>query len=174
MDIIDKYIFTKRPDIADLYTKKRLFLLENPDQFIPEEHSSEKWKHFMPPIVPVSIPRVQSLTRDFERGFLDTVKKGHSDQLKHLNTIQSKSALFGFSVANNINTIVNKEEPLLKTNANVPFLENGCCNSNNDRAIEYFIEKDPIIEQTITASKAISELLNEIKRYSKPSTLFHN
>ena len=174
MDIIDKYIFTKRPDIADLYTKKRQFLLENPDQFIPEEHSSEKWKHFMPPIVPVSITRVQPLSRDFERGFLDTVKKGHSDQLKQLNTIQSKSALFGFSVANNINTIVNKEEPLLRTNADVPFLENGCCNSNNDRAIEYFTEKDPIIEQTITASKAISELLNEIKRYSKPSTLFHN
>lgn len=174
MDIIDKYIFTKRPDIADLYTKKRQFLLENPDQFIPEEHSIEKWKQFMPPIVPVVIPRVQPLTRDFERGFLDTVKKGHIDQLKQLNTIQSKSSLFGFSVSNNINTIVNKEEPLLKTNADIPFLENGCCKSNNDRAIEYFIDKDPIIEQTITASKSISDLLNEIKRYSKPPILFHN
>ena len=174
MDIIDKYIFAKRPDIADLYTKKRQFLLENPDQLIPEEHSSENWKHFMPPIVPITIARVQPLTRDFERGFLDTVKKGHSDQLKQLNTIQSKSSLFGFSVVNNINAIVNKEEPLLKTNANIPFLENGCCNSHNDRVIEYFIEKDPIIQQTITASKAINELLNEIKLYSKPSTLFHN
>jgi len=173
-EIIDKYIFTKRPDIADLYTKKRRFLLENPEQFIPEEHSVEKWKHFMPPIVPITISRVQPLTRDFERGFLDTVKKGHSDQLKQINIIQSKSSLFGFSVTHNINAVVKKEEPLLKTNAGVPFLENGCCNSRNDRAIEYFTEKDPIIGQTITASKAISDLLNEIKRYSKPSILFHN
>ena len=174
VEIIDKFILEKRPDIVNLYTKKRQFLLENPEQFIPEEHSSEKWKHFMPPIVPVTISRVQPLTRDFEREFLDTVKKGHGDQLNKLNIIKSKSSLFGFSIANGINNVVNKEEPLLKTNANIPFLENGCCNSNNDRAIEYFTDKDPIIEQTITASKSISDLLNEIKLYSKPSTLFHN
>ena len=174
VDIIDKYILEKRPDIVALYTKKRQFLLENPEQFIPEEHSSEKWKHFMPPIVPVSIPRVQPLTRDFERDFLNTVKKGHGDQLNKLNIIKSKSSLFGFSISNGINNIVNKEEPLLKTSANIPFLENGCCNSNHDRAIEYFTDKDPIIEQTITASKSISDLLNEIKLYSKPSILFHN
>jgi len=174
VDIIDKYIFTKRPDIADLYTKKRQFLLENPDQFIPEEHSIEKWKRFLPPIVPITISRIQPLTRDFERGFLDTVKKGHIDQLKQINIIKSKSSLFGFSVTHNINMVVDKEEPLLKTNAGIPFLENGCCSSNNNKAIEYFTDKDPIIEQTITASKAISDLLDEIKRYSKPSILFHN
>jgi len=174
VEIIDKYIFANRPDIADLYTKKRLFLTENPEQFIPEEHNIEKWKHFLPPIVPLTISRVEPLTRDFERNFLDTIKRGHNDQLKKINIIQSKSSLFGFSVALNINAVVSKEEPLLKTNANVPFLENGCCNNNSERAIDYFIDKNPIIQQTITASKSISDLLNEIKRYTRPSTLFHN
>ena len=173
-DIIEKNILEKRPDIVNLYMKKREFLTDNPEQFIPEEHGSEKWKHFLPPIVPLIIPRVQPLTRDFERNFLDTVKKGHSDQLKLINTIQSKSSMFGFSISNSINAVVNKEKPLVKTNADIPFLENSCCNSGNDRAIDFFTEKDPIIQQTITASKSISDLLNEIKLYSKPSILFHN
>ena len=59
--------------------------------------------------------------------------------------MQSKSSLFGFSIINNINAIVNTEEPLLRTNSDIPFLENGCCTSNDEKVIDYFINKDPII-----------------------------
>jgi len=173
-DVIDKHILNARPDIAELYNKKQKYILENPDIFIPEEHSTEKWKHFMPPIISSNLSRVQPLSRDFERSFLDTVRKGHKDQLKHINTMQSKSSLFGFSIINNINAIVNTEEPLLRTNSDIPFLENGCCTSNDEKVIDYFINKDPIIEQTRVASKSLSDLLDETKNYSKASTLYHN
>lgn len=171
-ETLEKFIIDKRPDINELYSKKRKYILDNPDQYIPDEHNVEKWKHYLPPVVPYKLSRVEPLSRDFERTFLDAMKKGHSDQVKYINTIHSKASLLGFSLINHINDIIKKEEPLLNTASNIPFLENGCCTSN-ERSMNYFTEKEPFINQLLTSIHSISDLIFETKQYSK-APILHN
>jgi len=172
LETLEKLI-ENRPDINELYSKKRKYIIDNPEQSIPDEHSIEKWKHYLPPVVKYKLSRVEPLSRDFERTFMDSIKKGHSDQIKYINTIHSKASLLGLSLINHINDIIKKEEPLLKTASNIPFLENGCCIGNNTRSMEYFIEKEPTIKQLLTSIHSISELISETKEYSK-APILHN
>ena len=172
-ETLENFIIDKRNDINELYIKKRKYIIDNPEQYIPDEHNVEKWKHYLPPVVAYKLSRVEPLSRDFERTFLDAMKKGHSDQVKYINTIHSKASLLGFSLINHINDIIKKEEPLLNTASNIPFLENGCCTSNYTRSMEYFTEKEPFINQLLTSIHSISDLIYETKQYSK-APILHN
>ena len=173
-ETLEKFIIDKRPDINELFLKKRNYIINNPDQYIPDEHSVEKWKQYLPPVVSYKLSRVEPLSRDFERTFLDSIKKGHKDQVKYINTISSKASLLGLSLINHINDIIKKEEPLLKTASNIPYLENGCCTSYSARSMDYFIEKEPTIKQLLTSIHSISELISETKQYSKAPILYNN
>ena len=172
-ETMEKFIIDKRPDINELYSKKRTYIIDNPELYIPDEHNVAQWKHYLPPVVSYTLPRVEPLSRDFERTFLDSIKKGHKDQGKYINTIHSKASLFGLSLIKHINDIIKNEEPLLNTASNIPFLENGCCTSNNTRSMDYFIEKEPLIKQLLTSINSISELIYETKQYGKAAIL-HN
>ena len=169
-DTLDSYIL-KLNDINKLYVTKRNYIIDNPDIHIPDEHNIDKWKHYLPPVISYKLARVEPLSRDFEKNFLDSIKNGHSDQFMYINTIYSKASLFGFSLINHINNIIKNEEPLLKTTSNIPFLENGCCSSNNARSMEFFIKKEPLINQLLISIDSISNLIYETKQYSKTPIL---
>lgn len=174
-EVLEKYIVDKRPDIMELYTIKRKYSMEHPNEIIPDEHSIGKWNTFMPPVVPFHIAAIQPVSKDFEKNFLESVRKGHHDQRSYINTMSSKAALFGFDTIELINKIVITKDPLLKTASFDPFLENSCCDSNDtNSAIQYFINENPLIGRNNNVGHSIHEMLRETQLYSRPSLLHHN
>ena len=54
--------------------------------------------------------------------------------------------MFSLHLVEKIQTIVKKNTLLLHTAANEPYLENSCCETNdNQKALDYFSSKDPTI-----------------------------
>jgi hypothetical protein len=89
-DVLDMYVL-KRSDINELYVKKREYMLLNPDKSAPEEHSIEKWRHFLPPVVDFSIAKtIRNVGSDFNKDLLDMMRKGHKDQHEHFNILKNE------------------------------------------------------------------------------------
>ena len=175
-NIIDAYIL-KRADINELYVKKREYVLLYPELISVEEHSVSKWKHFLPPVVDFSITKtIKTVGEDFNKDILDTMRKGHKDQHHQINILHSRASHFGFSVIERINHIVKSKDAIMKTSAQIPFMENACCNEDVDvtKPILYFIKEDENIRHNIKAASNMSLLLNNIRELSTASFFFHN
>ena len=175
MDVFDKYI-NKRNDIIELYTKKKEYLILEPSDPIPSEHSIQKWKHFLPPIIEFSITKgLSNVTNEFKNDLLETLRKGHKDQNDYIHVLKNKVTSFSFGVIENINKIVHQKNLLLHTGSRVPFLQNACCNeaSKSSNPIVYFAADEPLILNYIQSSKACIALLKDVKELSKAAILYH-
>lgn len=174
-EIIEKFVVT-RPEINELFVRKREYMLLHTDEVTPQEHSISKWNHFLPPVVEYSISNVRNVTGEFEKDFKELIKKGHREQHQYLNVLKSKAALFGFSIIESIHKLVNKQNLLLKTSSNVPFTENACCNdsafSNSINPIRYFSREDENINVYITSSAKVALLLDDVALLSRAPILY--
>ncbi|NBX72542.1 hypothetical protein EBQ91_06515 [bacterium] len=115
-------IMGDRPDIGELYTKKQEFLLLNPDQIVPEEHSVEKWRHFLPPLMnPKMTKRPQPISKDYEREMMDLFRDGHRKQREHIGLFYSRLVENAYAIIESVNDIVKKKDVLLRTSGKIPF-----------------------------------------------------
>lgn len=177
-DVMERII--ARQEISELFLKKREYILLNPDDTIPEEHSVSKWVSYLPPIVDVSLKQLNNITEQFEKEMVDLIKNGNRKQRTMINIVKSKNILFGYGIIGIINEIVKKKELLLKTSGNVFFIENACCNDSDlIRPIEFFAkEEDSLttakIEHYLNNIIKNHKIINEIFQYSNPHILFHS
>jgi hypothetical protein len=174
-DVLDKHII-KRTDVNDLYVAKREYLLLNPDEVIPSEHSIEKWRRFLPPVVEFSvISDLHNVASGFKSDLLETLKRGHSDQFSQLGVVQSKLHRYTFGIIEQIYNIVKSKTSLLKTSGGVPFLENACCNesSQTTHPLSYFEMTNPVIKQYVKITDELSRIQNEIRMVTKPGILYN-
>jgi hypothetical protein len=176
IDIFERYI-NKRNDIIELYTKKKEYLILEPNEPIPAEHNIQKWKHFLPPIVEFSVTKgLSNITNEFKNDLLETMRKGHKDQNHHIHVLKNKVKSFSFGVIENINKIVHQKNLLLNTASRIPFLQNACCNEARKptNPIEYFVEDEPLIFNYIQGAKSCISLLKDVKELSKAAILYHS
>ena len=173
--IFDGYIL-KRPDILELYERKREYMLLQPDDtIIPKENSIQKWVHFLPPVVDYSVmTKIQNITSGFEHDFKELIQKGHWDQHKYLNILKSKAMQFGYAIMEATNHIVKRKNTLLKTSSRVPFTENACCNDDilSMNPIRYFESEDENISIYIKSTEKLALLLKDISLISRASILY--
>uniref|UniRef100_A0A6C0F2I7 Uncharacterized protein n=1 Tax=viral metagenome TaxID=1070528 RepID=A0A6C0F2I7_9ZZZZ len=173
-EAIEKFVVASRIDIMDLYAKKRKYMSEHPNEIVPEEHSVDKWRAFLPPVVKLKMGAVTGVSKEFEKDLYELMTKGGKDQHKYLNTLKSKCSQQGFAVIELINAIVKSKDPILKTASKDPFLENACCNDAQiSRPMDYFIKDDPAIKQHLTIAKHLGELIKISKNLALPTTLYH-
>ena len=171
---MEKFIISSRADINDLYVNKRKYMIEHPDETIPEEHSVDKWRAFLPPIVKYNIGSISSISKDFEKDFFEVVTKGHKEQHNSFNIIKGRCSQYGFGIIELINKIVRSKDPILKTASKDPFLENACCNESQiSRPMDYFVKDDVIIQSYIDAANHLSELITIARHLARPTTLYH-
>jgi hypothetical protein len=166
----------KNNEIADLYLKKREYMVLHPEETVPKEHQISKWTSFLPPIVEYSVSnRLSGTGTDFDKETLELLKKGHIDQLKHIAVYQSKIIYHGYGVIEKINEIVRSKAVLLKTMSHIPFLENACCNDreHSTQPLTYFSSMDPSIPPLVLRIAHFSKVLNQIKTVSTAPYLFH-
>ena len=171
---------SENPQIFALYENKRNYLAVHPDEEIPIELSVQKWKRFLPPLIPTRVAKhVSAVSSGYIKEFWDLVKKGHRDQTTHWNVISSKTALYGQSIIDNIQSIVSKTDLILKTSARVPFLQNACCNEKREtikdahHPIRYFMQQEPDspILHTVKIVYELSKTLQKIHLTTVPSIL---
>jgi len=175
-DIFDNFIM-KRSDIMELYIKKREYMILYPEMVAPQEHNITKWRHFMPPVVPIRLTKnLQTVASDFEEDLRTLMRKGSSKQFDSINVLKSKILFFGYGVIDAIQHIVEKKDMLLKSSGNVPFLENACCNESLEMThpIKYFNSENDHISHYIRNVVSLSKTLEMSKKAATAPLLFHN
>ena len=175
-ETLDKIILPDRADIEQMYVKKREYILLHPDDIVPQEHSLDRWPHFLPPVVPFSIiTKLRPISKEFEREMMNLIRDGHRDQQTHLAMIHSRAVQYGYAVIEAINTIVKSKETLLKTSSKIPFLENACCHDGDmTEPLAYFAKENPAIIKYMEIVRYLSEMINETHSLlSRPPILFH-
>lgn len=174
-EIMERFII-QRNDIVELYLKKKEYLLLNPEILISREHSVLKWKHFLPPILEFNIiQNIQGVTHEFNKDFVDLLRRGNKDQHTSINIYKSKNILHSYAVVESINKIVKSKELLLKTTAKIPFLENACCNEEGiTHPISYFIHEDKNIDLFLKRCIKNESILKNVKSITEASLLIYN
>lgn len=174
-EVIEKFVIT-RQEISEMYLKKREYNLLHPDEIPPDELRISKWKHFLPPIVDISIAKsLKGTSSDYDSETVSLIQKGHKDQHEHINMYKSKIIQHTFAIVETINDIVKSKEVLLKTMAKIPFLENACCNEleNSTNPMSYFISEDKNIDLYIKRSIKYGKIVRNTKRLAIADMLFH-
>ena len=144
-------------------------------EFMPEIHRIQKWVHFYPPLVPISLTQIRGVGAEFLKEMERTIRAGHKEQRKQFGILRGKLKEFSFGIIQSINHIVEKNIPLLKTATQVPFMENACCSStgvSTHNVLAYFVEKDDDIMTYEKNILKVSEILRDINEMKKSPFLF--
>lgn len=181
VEIIQKQIETvirtsilTRTDLMELYAEKHEYLVLHPDEVIPEEHSIQKWVHFLPPVVDFQVVKdLRGISAEYKNEMVELMRTGNKEQRNQLAMFNTKSAQFGFAIIEEINKIVKSKGLLLRTASNVYFTENACCNDKRPaRVLDYFEEKNKEITVHVRMVKGWSEIIENVRNLARASMLY--
>lgn len=168
--IYDK-VLSKDIEIQNRHRARMIYMEENKDlEFIPDEHKLTKWTTFLPPLIDLQgMKEHRNVTKEFRDTLQRNLERGTSSQ-EEIAVIKSKIIYFTFGIQKAIQHIVNDETPLLNTLNGDPFIENFCCNiQDNVDVYAYFNNKDRTIEQYNDVVKQLTSLYHNILSLSKAS-----
>jgi len=112
--VVEKNIMS-HSEIVELYTKKREYVLLNPDSNVPEEHHIDKWRHFMPPVVQFSIVKtLHNVSTEFKADLLKSMRDGRRSQHQDINAVRSKMVQYSYGIIELINSIIKDKDLFLK------------------------------------------------------------
>lgn len=114
-----------------------------------------EWPDFMPPLVPFDI---------------------ESPDTTNVCTAKGSARVISLYIVKCIQDIIRTKTPLLSTLANVPFLQNACCNDSvGNTPLEYFsaIGKNPAFDNAIRCGVRISALQRQHTFLSKPPAIYY-
>lgn len=146
------------------------------DEYIPESHDITNWINFLPPLKPINTQLITPPTEEFQKQFINDIKKGNNEQFTKINALRSKIIFISIAIQNSIQKVVTKniadKDAVLSNNAKVPFLENACCNDSMVDTFSYFSDIEPTIQMHNNIAKDIRAVLEDVVLMSKPPILF--
>ncbi len=152
--IIEKIV--QQQEVKEKFQEKQDYLAIYKDRNeIPEDYSLLRWKTFLPPLELIKVGSVKDFSSEFLASLEKHIAEGNKQQTSDLFMVLSKINQHLLSMVETIQEVVNKEELLLKTKNNIPFMENACCNVGEKYTLKYFAEKEPSI---IKHNKQIKKL----------------
>ena len=161
-DNIDKYLL-KNEDVQERIRAKIEYMNLDDGEQVPQEISVANWETFLPPLAfDYSTIKVDGLSKLFLDEFEKQVRKGDKNQYIGLGVLQAKAIHFSHEIISHIQNIIQKELPLLKNNAEEPFLENSCCTESGYDAIGFFIKKSKDIA---SKNETVAKLENVLYNY---------
>jgi len=163
------------PDVKRKFEEKTEYILTNPSSEIPEEHSINNWSQFLPPLVNFKVTHLVDISQEFKRGLMTDMRSGSSYQQDKLLVVDSKIIKFSLAIIERIQEIVKKQNLLLHTSNNEPYLENACCESSeNETTINYFSNHDSRITEYNTVVTRLTNIMEDIISYSKGGLFYSN
>ena len=174
MKVINTFIIV-RPDIMELYERKREYLMLHPEHDIPKEHAVQRWTGFMPPLVKYSVKKsLRGLTNEYKADLITSMRNGNKEQRSQIGVFKIKVLLYSCDVMESIDAIVKSKDLLLKTASNLYFNENACCNDRNTmRALDYFAREEPTILPHLKMIQSWVAVLKNVRELSRASIIFH-
>lgn len=176
LEIVEKFVITSN-EIQEKYNTKREYVELHPENFLPEQHAIENWKHFSPPLVKTNVQnKLENVTVDYEKEFNHQVRKNSKTQDTMIRVLYNKNRLFTYGLKDVINELVENKTLLLKTRSEEPFMENACCNDSLLDVIPlvYFSKDEPLILQYVKNMSSNQKIIKYISDLSHPQILFHN
>lgn len=169
--IIEKYLINNN-EFKKLVKNKADYLLINPSNITDKDVDINSWISFLPPLnqFEININKLQPIEK-INNFIITNIKKNRSIVVKNL--LYSKIKFMTLDIYNNIEQIVKKNKPILSNNSGDPFLENSCCDSKNNNTINYFIENDTSILQSLNIISIYSAELDRIKNLGKTISLYY-
>lgn len=153
------------PEVDQKIKDKVNYLLTNPIESIPNEHSMNKWMNFLPPLTRFHVKGLQNITSVFKDEFEDDLKIGNIKQFDKLLVIESKIIEFSFAIQEAIQKIVEKKDLLLKSSGQQIDMRNACCNEKGGATVttlQYFEEENANILQYNQIVNGLSRILNDV------------
>ena len=161
------------PEVKTKFEEKTNYLLTNTVSDIPEEHDISKWLQFLPPLVNFKIKHLVNVSSEFKKSLMSDLRNGTVNQRDKVLVVDSKIIQFSLAIVERINTIVKRNQLLLHSSNNEPYLENACCESKEGvSTINYFISNDQSIEEYNTIVTELSNIIQDITSYSKSGMLY--
>lgn len=161
------------PDVTRKFEEKTTYLLTNASEEIPEEHNIAKWTTFLPPLVKFNIKHLNDISSEFKANLITDLRTGSQNQQEKILVIHSKIIQFSLALQERIQEIIKRKHLLLHNSNNEPYLENSCCESNEDEStISYFTSKDDRINQYNDTVNRLTRILQDINSYSKGSIFY--
>ena len=151
--------------------------------FIPKIYKISNWKQFLPPLLNINIKtKVDNVSKEFIRSLNHNLSTGDIKQFDKINIIEGKNIIFSLLIQQEIQDVINREELKLKSLSGQLYLENSCCWDLDKKRlsfglpnfINYFIERNPIIQKYIDFIDENSLRLNDIRFLSFSPTLLIN
>ncbi len=165
----------KLPDVKEKINLKNEYLLQNPEEEIPEEHNVVNWIQFLPPLTPFKIKNLVNISNEFKQSLLQNLKIGSKKQEEQILVLDSKIIQFSLAIQERIQDIVKKKDLTLSKINNEYYLENSCCQQKNidiKTTISYFEREDPRITDYNQIVNNLTNMLQDITNYSKAKILY--
>ena len=126
---MDKFMLNDLEIMRRIKDKQHYLLNEGLDDL--EIPSIQTWSDFVPLLYKLKIKSYESLPDSFHRQLDKYIKQGDMKQVQSINSLYGKLYHSNLSIQNEIQSVINKEDLLLKNSLEEPFLENACCTSND-------------------------------------------
>lgn len=168
---IDTYKILKIPDVQGRIIEKQNYIKTEKEEVKIDDSLSEKFYGFFPPLVELKItalPLIAGFNELLRKNFLS----GNPAQQEQILTIKSKILIFSLSIQEKIQKIIDKKTPLITNKAEVPFLQNACCDEPSTDIHKYFIDLDKSIASSNTIVNELSNLIYDINNLSRAPLLF--
>ena len=161
------------PEVKRKIEEKLEHLILNPNEEIPEEHNILNWTQFLPPLVPIKIKQLLNISDEFKERLENELKSGSKAQRDKILIVESKIIFFSLAIQERIANVINSKQLILRKASNEPYLENACCNEKDIMTtLQYFEKEDQSIREYNTIVKRLTNFINDINFYSKPTLLY--
>ena len=170
-DIISKYVIKNEEVIRAIKEKLEYNALNVGDE-VPIELDIMKWGTFLPPLIPVKINGLENVSNTFKESLLSNIKSGSKKQVEQIALLRGKIMGFSLKIQQEIQTVIDKEKPLLANAADEPFLENACCHETFSTTMDYFMEKNKNIKINNDIVFNLGRIIYDIDNISQAVRIF--
>ena len=182
-EIADKYVAKLRKfmeakiihntDVVHRIAQKIAYLKEAPpDITITSAVDVRRWVTFLPPLHPIRVTGIALTSTAFLSSLRSNVSKGNPQQFPQMASLVSKMFFHSLHIQELIQTVINKEPPLLTNISGMPLLENACCNMGTKDTLHYFVERERNITKYNTIVAELSAVYGSIAKLSKAAFLY--
>lgn len=170
-DIIAKVVLNNE-EVEKAIKEKLEFNALNIGDEVPIELDIMKWNTFLPPLRPVKIVGLENVSDVFKESLLSNIKSGSKKQNQQLQVLKAKILYFSLKIQQDIQSVLDKEKPLLANAANEPFLENACCHEIFSKTMDYFVNKNKNVEINNNIVFDLSKIVYDIDNISQAVRIF--
>jgi len=187
-------VLLELPEVKQRYEVRREYDAQHissgrEGSYIPAVHAlSRTWRTFLPPQVKMDAEALAKTLRPVEadqaKYLQDLMRRGNREQFAALASLVGKSMRHGYGICAGVHAVVGAQASLLHTEAQVPFLQNACCNNTAQQlppstrsnrattALTYFETANPDVRKYRGVIEHIAKWLDTMRSVTTPSLLF--